>query len=361
MAPSKASDAFSFGKCCCYALMVMTSPWRLTWATLTCLTASTVLRRFRSIKGTRRWFVKAMDLAFYLCWCHALYHSQLVAICWRYMIWIHWCMWRLFLWIPLKTCLCLALVMFIRSRSFALLLVQSLSRFFLRYRKPPSDMMQIRAYHGTHQKNVESIRKFGFRPSSGGMLGPGIYISRDLNKAQRYAGSTGYRGLGVILELKVEVGTVCTIDRQGHKVQKSWHRSFDTAWVPSNCSMVQSQLEEGCVAEPCNIQLVRVWHQNQLSRLFLYEVTQLLKDVWTFLLPTQPCTDVEDSAGKPHNRVKVTEDWGHSFRFVKRCNPFFGPRPRQALLVYIVDTRHFQNISKPSRLIWYFVRDVFCS
>lgn len=168
--------------------------------------------------------------------------------------------------------------------------------------------MQIRAYDGTHQKNVESIRKFGFRPSSGGMLGPGIYISRDLNKAQRYAGSTGYRGLGVILELKVEVGTVCTIDRQGHKVQKSWHRSFDTAWVPSNCSMVQSQLEEGCVAEPCNIQLVRVWHQNQLSRLFLYEVTQLLKDVWTFLLPTQPCTDVEDSAGKPHNRVKVKED-----------------------------------------------------
>lgn len=168
--------------------------------------------------------------------------------------------------------------------------------------------MQIRAYHGTHQKNVESIRKFGFRPSSGGMLGPGIYISRDLNKAQRYAGSTGYRGLGVILELKVEVGTVCTIDRQGHKVQKSWHRSFDTAWVPSNCSMVQSQLEEGCVAEPCNIQLVRVWHQNQLSRLFLYELTQLLKDVWTFLLPTQPCTDVEDSAGKPHNRVKVKED-----------------------------------------------------
>ena len=96
MAPRKASDAFSFGKCCCYALMVMTSPWRLTWATLTCLTASTVLRRFRSIKGTRSWFVKAMDLAFYLCWCHALYHSQLVVICWRCMIWIHWCMWRLF-------------------------------------------------------------------------------------------------------------------------------------------------------------------------------------------------------------------------------------------------------------------------
>lgn len=72
--------------------------------------------------------------------------------------------------------------------------------------------------------------------------------------------------------------------------------------------MVQSQLEEGCVAEPCNIQLVRVWHKNQLSRLFLHEVTQLLKDVWTFLLPTRPCTDVEDSADEPHNRVKVKED-----------------------------------------------------
>ena len=255
-------------------------------------------------------------MAFFLCCCSALYHSQLVLSCLRS---ICWCMWQVFLWIPKKMCICFicfGMILFMRSRHFALLLVQSLSRI-LRNRRPPSHRMQIRAYHGTHQRNVDSIRRFGFRPSVGGMLGPGVYISRDLNKVQRYC--KWYRGLGVILELQVEVGAVCTIDRQGHSRQKTWQKSFDTAWVPSNCSMVQSQLEEGCVAEAHNIQVVRVWHSSELLHLFLHEVIQLVKDtratraaaatslyLKSFLF-TQRCTDVETSAGRFH-RVKLKTD-----------------------------------------------------
>eukprot|EP00438_Fugacium_kawagutii_P015368 Skav225128 [mRNA] locus=scaffold1056:6372:6962:+ [translate_table: standard] len=189
--------------------------------------------------------------------------------------------------------------MFIRSRFFTLLLVKALSKC-LRNRRPPRDTV-IRAYHGTSQNNAESIRRNGFRPSSEGMLGPGVYISRDLNKVRRYCRHRA----GAILELKVEVGTVCIIDKQGHHNQKTWHSSFDTAWVPSRCSMVHSELEEACVAQPCRIQLVRVWPENQLSRLVAHEVLRLFADALTFWPITIPiCTEVECSAGKPHNRVR---------------------------------------------------------
>ena len=316
----KTLRAFSGEKCICYALMVMTSPFKITLATLTFWIASSVLQSL----GKSRW-AKAIDIAFCLCCSSALYHSQFVFSCLQNMC---WCMWQLFLWIPKKMCICFIRFVFMRSRCFALLLVQTLSRL-LRNRRPPSHMMRIRAYHGTHQRNVDSIRRFGFRPSVGGMLGPGVYISRDLNKVQRYC--KWYRGLGVILELKVEVGAVCTIDKQGHSSQKR-QKSFDTAWVPSNCSMVQSQLEEGCVAEARNIQVVRVWHSSELLRLFVHEVIQLVKDtratraaaatslyLKSFLF-TQRCTVVETSAGRLH-RVKLKKGWPSS-----SCAGLMGPR-----------------------------------
>ena len=41
-------------------------------------------------------------------------------------------------------------------------------------------------YHGTSAANVQSIKQNGFRPSSSGMLGPGVYVSRDRQKAEKY-------------------------------------------------------------------------------------------------------------------------------------------------------------------------------
>ena len=60
-------------------------------------------------------------------------------------------------------------------------------------------------YHGTTRQNADSIEKEGFRPSTGGMLGSGVYLSRDITKAETYG--------QVVFECLVDVGRVKRIDR----------------------------------------------------------------------------------------------------------------------------------------------------
>ncbi len=55
----------------------------------------------------------------------------------------------------------------------------------------------------------------------------------------------------VVLRVKVNVGKVKKIDRQGHPLQRTWlDHGYDTAWCPPNCGMVSSGLEEDCVWDP---------------------------------------------------------------------------------------------------------------
>ena len=62
-------------------------------------------------------------------------------------------------------------------------------------------------YHGTSLESAALIEQKGFRASDGGLLGPGVYVSRNMQKAQQYRGSGG-----VILEVLVRVGIVCHIN-----------------------------------------------------------------------------------------------------------------------------------------------------
>uniref|UniRef100_A0A3Q3JMC1 PARP catalytic domain-containing protein n=1 Tax=Monopterus albus TaxID=43700 RepID=A0A3Q3JMC1_MONAL len=103
-------------------------------------------------------------------------------------------------------------------------------------------------YHGTTRKNVRSILVDGFHQSEDGMLGRGVYLSRDLQKASRYplGHSEDDR---VIIKVKVDVGKVIAITYQGHPL-------YDTAWVPPNCGMVESNLEENCVWDRKRIKII---------------------------------------------------------------------------------------------------------
>jgi RNA:NAD 2'-phosphotransferase (TPT1/KptA family) len=105
-------------------------------------------------------------------------------------------------------------------------------------------------YHGTSKEAAERIQKEGFKPSEGGMLGKGVYMSSDISKARAYAG-----GGGVVLEAEVDVGKVKKIDRQHHPQQKTWQGQYDTAWVPPACGMVKSGREESCIKDPHKIEL----------------------------------------------------------------------------------------------------------
>ena len=150
-------------------------------------------------------------------------------------------------------------------------------------------------YHGTKSLEVAAlIEQQGFKPSPGGLLGPGLYVSRNMKKAEQYTGSDG-----VIFEVLVKVGRVCHI--KDHEVpvpaqglplapgasrtmvaakdlvpgewsrEAPWHDAgYDTAWVPEDCpshvfrggaGWSQGHVEETCVFDPSRITVQRrsVW------------------------------------------------------------------------------------------------------
>ncbi|XP_038635346.1 uncharacterized protein LOC119954306 [Scyliorhinus canicula] len=138
----------------------------------------------------------------------------------------------------------------------------------------PKNGTEYIMYHGTTVSNARSIIQTGFRQSSKGMLGPGVYISRDKEKAKRYPISSPSDR--VILVLKVQVGKVKIIDKENHPMAKTWYQQgYDTAWVPPNCGMrnVPSGLEEDCVWDPQRIRVVDVINSPNPG------TTQQLKDL----------------------------------------------------------------------------------
>ncbi len=120
----------------------------------------------------------------------------------------------------------------------------------------PADNKVYIMYHGTSREAAEIIKRSGFRQSSGGMLGRGVYLSRDLQKASKYPLDL-LESQRVVLRVRVDVGKVKKIDYQGHPLQKTWHdHGYDTAWCPPNCRMVPSGLEEDCVWETNRITVI---------------------------------------------------------------------------------------------------------
>ncbi|XP_037647485.1 grass carp reovirus (GCRV)-induced gene 2e [Sebastes umbrosus] len=121
----------------------------------------------------------------------------------------------------------------------------------------PGDNRNYIMYHGTTKSNAQVILTNGFSQSTGGMLGRGVYLSRDLQKASRYPiGHPEYDK--VVIKVKVNVGRVIAINHQYHPKQKTWHDyGYDTAWVPPNCGMVKSGLEEDCVWDPNRIKILK--------------------------------------------------------------------------------------------------------
>ncbi|KAM6930701.1 GCRV-induced gene 2p [Xenentodon cancila] len=115
-------------------------------------------------------------------------------------------------------------------------------------------------FHGTSIASARLIIANGFKQSSGGMLGKGVYVSRDRKKAANYPLRSNPFDR-VILELHVRVGRVKRINKDNHPLQFSWNtQGYDTAWVPPNCGMksVPSGLEEDCVFDPKRVKVVGI-------------------------------------------------------------------------------------------------------
>ncbi|KAI3372463.1 hypothetical protein L3Q82_022952 [Scortum barcoo] len=130
-------------------------------------------------------------------------------------------------------------------------------------------------YHGTSIAAARLIIANGFKQSSGGMLGKGVYVSRDIKKASHYPLRSQIADR-VVLEVRVRVGRVKRIDKDNHPMQYNWSsHGYNTAWVPpkSGLQAVPSGLEEDCVFDPKRVTVVGIAKapkstiQNELQQL----------------------------------------------------------------------------------------------
>ncbi|KAM9858077.1 uncharacterized protein ACBR49_020128 [Aulostomus maculatus] len=115
-------------------------------------------------------------------------------------------------------------------------------------------------YHGTSVTSARQIITSGFKQSSSGMLGKGVYVSRNIKKAANYPHASNPSDR-VVLELHVRVGRVKRIDTNDHPMQYTWSsQGYDTAWVPPKCGLraVPSGLEEDCVFDPKRVKVVNI-------------------------------------------------------------------------------------------------------
>eukprot|EP00435_Cladocopium_sp_Y103_P048484 s319_g14.t1 len=199
-----------------------------------------------------------------------------------YMLLSLWFSWRIFRMtfitpfqehLAVREVLILAPLTLVMLRMLAVVNMKAVSKLRSYIMRAPTEMSEIRAYHATQWSNIQSIRENGLRVSTQGMLGRGVYISRDLNKVWGYGGPAG-----AICELRVSVGRLRIIDRQHHPKQNLWSNEADMAYVPYRCGMVPSGLEEACVADAKRIQLVRVWDKRLLFVLLIYDIFRTILD-----------------------------------------------------------------------------------
>ena len=103
-------------------------------------------------------------------------------------------------------------------------------------------------YRGTTWRNWQRIKQHGFLLSnSASGLGEGVYLTRSERKAEFYRKSKW----GVIIKVRVELGKMVTISRQGHHLQKSWQMAgYDSAFAPAGAI---GRREENCVLDPSRI------------------------------------------------------------------------------------------------------------
>lgn len=107
-------------------------------------------------------------------------------------------------------------------------------------------------FHGTTKESAAEIVRHGFQPSAGGLLGPGVYMTRDVLKTQAYA-------RGAILECRVRVGKTVNVAKNP-ALCRTWHAAgYDSAFLPDGNRVVQSGRSEDCIFDPKRIEVVDVY------------------------------------------------------------------------------------------------------
>jgi len=101
----------------------------------------------------------------------------------------------------------------------------------------------MRLYHCTSQSNAESIKRYGFRCGSSGLVGGGIYFAESVADASRKAQTNG-----VVLECEVNLGTVRHVGSGGDGITGKGP-GYDSVCIPRNGT-------EYCVYEGSRVRVV---------------------------------------------------------------------------------------------------------
>lgn len=115
-------------------------------------------------------------------------------------------------------------------------------------------------FHGTTAANARLIIANGFKQSQGGLLGMGVYVTRDVLKACSYPKNSKLTER-VVLKLRVRLGKCKEIRDDNDPLLTSWSQNgFDSAWVPPDANMaaVPSGLQENCVFDPSRVEVVAI-------------------------------------------------------------------------------------------------------
>merc|ERR1712037_1000115 len=110
-------------------------------------------------------------------------------------------------------------------------------------------------YHATPVRNVKNILDDGFKLSTGGIQGPGLYLSMETDRSRGY-GVKRPGDRGVCLKMLVYAGKVkktSRMDRTG-----AWRKDFDTTFLPYNNTVVKSGKEETCVKSTDQVRILGV-------------------------------------------------------------------------------------------------------
>ena len=145
-------------------------------------------------------------------------------------------------------------------------------------------------YHGTSWRKWQKIRRHGFLPSGDASgLGAGVYLTRNEQKAEFYKGSES----GVIIKVRVRLGKMIVINRQGHPLQKCWQRyGYDSAFAPAGAI---GRREENCVLDP--------------TRIVVLGLSQGYRPACRY---GADCACIDSGCGFDHGGLSESEDGGQS-------------------------------------------------
>ena len=122
-------------------------------------------------------------------------------------------------------------------------------------------------WHGTSSAaGMEIVRAQRFKPSAKGLLGPGIYLSRNRRKAEHYRRKAGDDG--VMLRCRARMGACKTLVKRD-PLMKTWHDEIDpklgyhynSAFAPEGVTKIRGQpsREEHCIFNPDRIDRIEIF------------------------------------------------------------------------------------------------------